>query len=123
MTLLFVYNADSGLFNNMADAAHKVFSPQTYQCDLCRITHGWFQERADWRGFIDGLGIGCEFLHRDQFRARYPGLDIALPAVLRVDGHRPVVCLDPPALAACGDVQALIGRLRQCCIAERDGAD
>ena len=32
-TLLFVYNADSGLFNTMADIGHKLLSPETYaQC-------------------------------------------------------------------------------------------
>jgi hypothetical protein len=41
MKLLFVYNADSGLFNSIAEAAHKIVSPQTYRCDLCRITYGW----------------------------------------------------------------------------------
>jgi len=28
--LLFVYNADSGLFNSVADAAHKILAPSTY---------------------------------------------------------------------------------------------
>lgn len=115
MKLLFVYNADSGLFNTLADAAHKIVSPRTYQCDLCRITYGWFQERADWRAFIDGLGMDCEFLHRDQFRARFPDLDVSLPAILRVGDGQPEVCAGPSALAACGDVQALIDLVRQTC--------
>jgi hypothetical protein len=118
MKLLFVYNADSGLFNSIAEAAHKIVSPQTYRCDLCRITYGWFRERADWRGFIDGLGIECEFLHRDQFRARYPGLEIALPAVLRVDAGPPEPCIDAAALAACVDIQGLIGQIQRHCRAE-----
>lgn len=115
MTLLFVYNADSGLFNTMADAAHKIFSPQTYQCDLCRITYGWFQERSDWRAFIDGLGVECEFLHRDQFRDRYPDLEVALPAVLRADGGSARVCVDAATLRGCDDVDALIDQVRQGC--------
>jgi len=36
--LLFVYNADTGRFNRLADAAHKVLSPQAYQCVLCKVT-------------------------------------------------------------------------------------
>jgi len=27
--LVFVYNADSGMFNTLTDIAHKVFSPKT----------------------------------------------------------------------------------------------
>jgi hypothetical protein len=118
MKLLFVYNADSGLFNTVAEAAHKIVSPQTYRCDLCRITHGWFQERADWRSFIDGLDIECEFLHRDHFWARYPSLEIALPAVLRADVGPPELCIDAAALAACVDVQSLIGQVQRHCSAE-----
>ena len=36
-TLVFVYNADSGVFNALADAAHKIFSPRTYACNLCAL--------------------------------------------------------------------------------------
>ena len=36
--LLFVYNADTGLFNALADSAHKILSPQTYQWVLCEVT-------------------------------------------------------------------------------------
>ena len=38
--LLFVYNADTGLFNTVADAAHKILSPSTYSCNLCKVTYG-----------------------------------------------------------------------------------
>ncbi len=118
MRLLFVYNADSGLFNTMADAAHKILSPQTYQCDLCRITYGWFQERSDWRDFIDGLGIDCTFLHRDQFQARYPDHPIELPAILCLDDDAPRVCVHAQTLAECEDIDALIRQVRQRCVAE-----
>ena len=36
--LILVYNADNGLFNAVTDWSHKFFSPQTYQCSLCRYT-------------------------------------------------------------------------------------
>ena len=87
--LLFVYNADSGLFNTLGDIGHKLFSPATYPCRLCAITYGVLTERAEWRAFVESLGVPCEFLHRDQFRERFPGVEIALPAVFRlVDGLR-----------------------------------
>ncbi len=47
-TLLFVYNADSGFFNLAADIARKIFSPQTYDCNLCAITHDAFAMKNDW---------------------------------------------------------------------------
>jgi len=34
--IIFVYNTDDGLFNALMDTAHKIFSPATYECSLCR---------------------------------------------------------------------------------------
>ncbi len=114
--LLFVYNADSGLFNSMADAAHKVFSPETYRCNLCQVTYGWFTERSEWRDFIAGLGVPCTFLHRDELRARWPTLEIALPAVLQMEAETPTVCIDADALNGCADIDALVTLVRSHCL-------
>ena len=35
-SLLIVYNADSGFFNTIAASVHKLVSPQTYECALCK---------------------------------------------------------------------------------------
>ena len=48
-TLIFVYNADSGLFNTLTDIAHKTFAPETYSCNLCAITFGTFGMRTEWK--------------------------------------------------------------------------
>jgi hypothetical protein len=105
--LLFVYNADSGLFNTLADIGHKVFAPQTYACRLCAITHGWFNERAAWRDFIRSLDADCEFLHRDDLYRRYPACGVELPAVLRLSSNGPVICLDAARLSSCRDLEEL----------------
>jgi hypothetical protein len=82
-TLLFVYNADSGLFNLLAGLAHKVFSPETYPCRLCAITHGPLGMREEWKAFLAGIGQPIEFLHRDEFRRVHGMTDVPLPAVFR----------------------------------------
>ena len=115
-TLLFVYNADSGLFNAMADAAHKLLSPNTYSCSLCKVTYGLFTERRAWRAFVEGLDVPCTFLHRDELHQRYPDLDIPLPAVLATDGETPRVCIDAARLNRCGSIEALIDLVRTGCI-------
>jgi hypothetical protein len=114
--LLFVYNADSGLFNVVADAAHKVLSPATYQCNLCKVTYGWFSERRAWRDFVAGLDVPCTFLHRDELHARYPEIAVALPAVLRVTAGTPAVCIDADSLQGCTDLDALMALVRQRCV-------
>ena len=43
-TLLFVYNAKSGIANVLVDISHKLLSPETYSCNLCVITHNTFIE-------------------------------------------------------------------------------
>ena len=116
MELLFVYNADSGLFNAVADAAHKVFSPATYQCNLCKVTYGWLTERTAWRRFVAELPVRCTFLHRDELKARYRTLNVALPAVLCITNDTPAVCLDADALGGCADVDDLIGLVRARCL-------
>ena len=69
-SLVFVYNADSGLFNTMTDIAHKIFSPDTYSCNLCMITHDNLSMRSEWKNFIEQLDIELAFLHRDEFISR-----------------------------------------------------
>jgi hypothetical protein len=116
--LVFVYNADSGLFNTMADIGHKIFSPGTYACDLCALTHGYFSERHEWRTFIESLSISCEFLHRDEFVRSYPEQkNLTYPVVLLVDDNGQRICLSGDDLAACDSLdtlkQAITGCLAQ----------
>src|ERR1700754_1768571 len=86
--LLFVYNADSGLFNAVTDLAHKTFSPQTYQCNLCALTYSAFGMRKSWKRFLETLKRPLEFLHADEIKQRYGIAGIALPAVFERVGER-----------------------------------
>jgi hypothetical protein len=84
--LVFVYNADSGVFNTLADAAHKIFSPRTYACNLCALTYGAVSMRGEWKQFLEGLGRPLEFLHADELAARYGLKGVGLPAIFTRDG-------------------------------------
>ena len=84
-SLIFVYNADSGLFNTLTDIAHKVFSPDTYSCNLCMITHDNLSMRSEWKEFIEQLDIELEFLHRDEFLKQYKMSDVKLPCIFSKD--------------------------------------
>ncbi|MBI4624753.1 MAG: hypothetical protein HY736_16235 [Verrucomicrobia bacterium] len=70
--LILVYNADNGLFNAVTDWSHKFFSPHTYQCSLCRYTFGLSGMLIPWKNFLQMLPFPSIFLHRDEFRPRYP---------------------------------------------------
>ncbi|MBN4080070.1 hypothetical protein JYT31_00235 [Beggiatoa alba] len=89
-TLLFVYNADSGLFNTLSDIAHKILSPDTYACNLCAITHSYFSMRKPWGDFLGSLNVKLEFLHKDELYKQYGDKHTALPAVFFKNGKRPL---------------------------------
>ncbi len=82
-TLIFVYNADSGLVNTLLDIGHKIVSPKTYSCNLCAITHSTFSMRDEWKQFVAGLSVPIEFLHRDELEKKYGMRAVELPAVFR----------------------------------------
>jgi hypothetical protein len=79
--IVFVYNADSGVFNLVSDIAHKIFSPATYACNLCAITHSNFGMRKEWKDYLDSLETPLEFLHADEFREKYQLEKGNLPAI------------------------------------------
>ena len=85
--LLFVYNADGGAVSAVVDALHKLVSPRTYSCSLCAITYGAVAMRSEWKRYIARLPHPATFLHRDEFRAAFPGLPIPLPAILFQPEH------------------------------------
>jgi hypothetical protein len=114
-SLLFIYAADSGLFNTMADIAHKIFSPQTYPCQLCALTHGHFRVRREWQQFIESLPVPCLFVHRDE-AADITGVDVAhLPAVYSRRQGRWRLCLGQDGLTCCRNLPQLKAAIGRCC--------
>jgi hypothetical protein len=85
---VFVYNADSGLFSALTDSAHKLFSPKTYKCNLCKLTYGLKNMKNEWADFIKSLPCPIEFIHRDELHESHPETkSIELPSVfLEEDG-------------------------------------
>jgi hypothetical protein len=108
-TLIFVYNADSGLFNTMTDVAQKNFSPQTYSCNLCALTRSNFDMCKDWKKFIETLKLPVRFLHADELKARHSLGNVSLPVVLIRQGERIESLVDADSINACQN----IGKLKQ----------
>ncbi|HJU55886.1 MAG TPA: hypothetical protein VJ715_14980 [Pyrinomonadaceae bacterium] len=113
--LVFVYNADSGLFNALTDLAHKTFAPRTYQCRLCALTYSAFGMRGSWKQFLESLDRPFEFLHADELKRLYGVSGATLPAIFKKEGGRLELLIDAEAINACrtmGDLKELIiGRL------------
>lgn len=82
MKLIFVYNSDGTIASLIKDTVHKVASPKTYPCNLCKITYPGVTMQEDWQKFIDSLPDKPIFLHRDEFRKQCPSkANVPLPAV------------------------------------------
>ena len=80
--LIFVYNANSGIGNMVLDVAHKIFSPQTYACNLCAITFNTFSENKSWKTFRENSAINMMFMHIDEFENEYKNQAYTYPIIL-----------------------------------------
>ena len=106
--LVFVYNANSGLFNALSDLARKTFAPETYACRLCALTYSTFGMRREWKDFLESLDRPLEFLHANELRAKHGVTDMPLPAVLLIEDGRPKVILAAAAINRCRTLDDLM---------------
>jgi hypothetical protein len=112
-TLVFVYNADSGLFNALADLAHKAFSPETYSCNLCALTYSALGMRREWREFLEGLPVQKEFLHADELRRKFGLSDVPLPAIFERRGEELQVWVSAEQIDGCRTLEELQGLIER----------
>jgi hypothetical protein len=110
--LVFVYNADSGLANTVLDHLHKVLSPSTYACNLCRLAYPGFAAAPEWKAFLASLPLEAEFHHRDTFGETYGARSEPLPAVYRLSGGALSVVADGRELSALETLPELVALLR-----------
>jgi hypothetical protein len=87
-TLIFVYNADSGKFNALKDAIHKIVRPSTYPCSLCAVTYGNLGMKTEWKTFVNELGIPVEFLHRDEFCDQHDCAGVTYPVAFLIENGK-----------------------------------
>ena len=67
LELIFIYNAKSGVVNELIDFAHKIVSPETYDCNLCTISYGVFSMKKKWSTYIETLPFKSTFTYKDKF--------------------------------------------------------
>ena len=90
---------------------HKFFSPQTYACNLCAITHSSLGMKNEWRQYLDTLEVPFEFLHADELKAEYQIEPIKLPAIFVKQSDALKMIIDSDELNACrtiGDLKRII---------------
>lgn len=108
-TLIFIYNADGGWLNAVADGVHKLARPASYPCSLCALTYGAVAKRPEWRAFLGRIGMSQLFVYRDEFREDLDTRDLPLPAILLAgEGPVPEVLVSAAELAGLADLDGLI---------------
>ena len=84
--LIFIYNAKSGFINELVDFAHKIISPNTYDCNLCAITYGTFAMEKSWANYVQSLPVKSVFTYKDKLGDKKLK-KTKLPAVFIRDGE------------------------------------
>ncbi len=111
MKLIFVYNTDSNPISSLIDLGHKILSPDTYDCSLCKLTHGPFTEIEAWKAFRISIGVPVEFLHRDEFSEKY-GQHFEYPVILKKEEDLEVL-LSKKEIDSLADLDALIAAVKK----------
>ena len=115
MTLIFVYNASHTKGSFLVAAAHKIFSPTTYQCTLCSLTHGVLFENRSWRAFKKSTDLDLVFLHKNQFLKQYKSKWLPkynFPVILSQDKDALELFLSSTDIAKMKDVDHLIDAIK-----------
>lgn len=112
--VIFVYNADSGVVSSVKDYFHKIMRPSTYACKLCAITFGNLGMKKEWKNYVyKDFNLLVEFLHRDEFEARYGMKDVALPAAFLKDNSSLTPIITAEEINDCETMDDLINLVKQ----------
>lgn len=106
-SIIFVYNGQSGIINTLLHVAHKMFSPQTYECNLCAITNSPIGMRKEWKEFLNSLGFDYEFIHTDELATKYQITNIKLPAIFIKKDQAMELRIAAPAINNCHTMDCL----------------
>jgi hypothetical protein len=109
-TILFVYNADSGVLPRMKDYTTKESSaPGRDFCNLSAITNSPIGMKKDWKRYIRELNIPSQFMNRNEFSAEFGQALNSFPAVLIRHGQALCLLLSTDELNRCRELEDLTG--------------
>jgi rSAM/selenodomain-associated transferase 2 len=112
--IVFIYNADSGIFNSISDSVKKLLSPSTYSCSLCRISCGPLAMHKEWKEYLAALPHKITFLHKDELNTFEDMPSIMLPAIiLKTRKAASVILVSPEELNGMDSVAQLIAHIQQ----------
>jgi len=106
-TILFLYNAEDDFPSIVEDFIHKSISPNTYPCQLCKLTYGTFYKKKQWREFLSNLNYSYKFVYRNNdVNINYHGNQYPIILFGNLENNEVLVSTDE--LNACQTVEDLI---------------
>ncbi|MDD4137002.1 MAG: hypothetical protein PHT99_03790 [Methanoregula sp.] len=115
-TLLFVYNADSGILPGMKDYSSKTGGSQGKDCcNLTAITHSPIGMKKDWKRFVKELGIPARFLNRNEFFSEVDTGITTFPSILVQAGKDLLVVASTDEINRCQNLEDLISLIQPRC--------
>ena len=111
--IVFIYNTKSGTVNSLIDWAHKIVSPDTYECSLCGITYDNLGKRDEWAAFLKDLKIKSSFIYKDQIINDQKLKDASLPCAYLKKSNDIRLLISSDEMNAYKDLEELIVSLRK----------
>jgi len=112
LELIFIYNAKSGVVNELIDFAHKIVSPETYDCNLCAISYGAFSMKKKWSTYIETLPFKSTFTYKDKF-SKNGYINIKFPSVFIRSNEKLDEIISATEINEIKNLDQLIGLLNQ----------
>ena len=113
-TLLFIYNADSGVLPGLKEYSSKTSTSHARDsCNLTTITSTPIGMKKDWKRFVRELGIQARFLNRNEFVSEIGAGLITFPAILVQTGKDLLMLASSEEINRCRSVEDLISLVQQ----------
>ena len=82
--IYFIYNTDSGLWNEIKYWINKNLLNKTSACELCDVSHNKFFVKPEWLAFIKKLKIhyDVEVLHRNELPQNIQDKNYQFPCMI-----------------------------------------
>jgi hypothetical protein len=109
ITLLFVYNIDSGILQSIHDySTMKGAGSGSDSCPLGAITHSPVGMKKEWKRFLKELPHPSRSLDRNEFTREFGQRPISFPIVLLKKGTELSILISTEELKACREPGDLI---------------
>tara|TARA_Y100001970_G_C13710072_1_gene591466 strand:+ start:81 stop:494 length:414 start_codon:yes stop_codon:yes gene_type:complete len=106
-TIYFVYNANDDFFSVMGDFFHKSFSPQTYPCELCKLTYNAVDKKKKWKNFLNSLEHNYEFVYKNN-NYEFLNKETTYPIILFGDNKNSKILISTNEINSCNNLDELI---------------